>query len=131
MAREGPFFRFPKGRYIGEKVEDVLQVDPYYFMTCVKEYLDITPSQATQFRRKTGGSIPSQYIKKGYDDSSPSSGISDFIPPNYDDFGGAPEWWEDYKKEVKDRPQDAEKIYEKYRRQDLQKLKELYEGGSK
>lgn len=62
--RKGPLTRFEEGEYLGERVEDIIRVNPLYFMKAVKEYLDITPEQARVFRERTGGEIPDRFIRR-------------------------------------------------------------------
>lgn len=61
--RKGPFTHFPQGQYKDRRVEDVIRVNPQYVMWAVKEWLNLTPSQAGLFEAVTGGGIiPDRYI---------------------------------------------------------------------
>ena len=63
--RRGPLTHFPQGQYKGQRIEDVIRRNPNYVMWAVKEWLDLTPSQAGLFEAVTGGGIiPDRYIKE-------------------------------------------------------------------
>lgn len=65
QVRIGPLSKMPRGKYKGKDILWVIKEDPYEFMTAVKEYLQVTPDQAKEFRKITkGGRIPDEYIFK-------------------------------------------------------------------
>lgn len=65
QVRVGPLSKMPRGKHKGKDILWVIKEDPYEFMTAVKEYLQITPEQAKEFRKITrGGRIPDEYIFK-------------------------------------------------------------------
>lgn len=127
-SRRGPYSRFPSGKYLGQRVEDVIRRDPRYFMWAVKEWLDVSPQQALLFELQTGGGeIPSQYVKSFPDNPSDERSPEDFFKsskdreaywrnldlsiPNYDfDPSGAPSWW----REFKQKSQNIDSIWERY-----------------
>lgn len=136
--RRGPYNSFKEGRYLGEKIEDVIKVDPMYVAKAIKAYLDVTEAQAQLFTKVTnGGEIPRKYIredKKRKARIEVVSKVDDFEwPKNYTiediqvvkdnwfrlpnwDFDPemAPPWYAEYKERTKKvtRPSIKKKIYE-------------------
>lgn len=136
MQREGPWERIPRGIYQGKTVEWLIRNNPRYFMSCVKEWLDISPTQAKIFKEVSrGGEIPDRYIIN--DHPYRSREIKDWterdyliyysnrdILPDYDfDPSQAPEWWEEFKRRSAEftRPSQTVDLYESYVKKDLQK----------
>lgn len=70
--RRGPLTKFPQGRYINCRIGEVIEKDPRYIMVQVKEWLNLSPSQAEKFQQVTGGSIPEKYIVSPPKRESPS-----------------------------------------------------------
>lgn len=125
MEREGPIRKINKGIYIGKTVDWLIETHPKYFMSCVKEWLDISPAQADLFERVSGGArIPARYIKLESPTKLYSPSEFDIIP-NYDfDPEWAPAWWPDLKKRLEAAPPEGRgRVYQDYIRelcQDIQ-----------
>lgn len=62
--RSGPFEYFQWGKYNRRKVVDIIKEDPYYIMVAVKDWLYLSPGQATYFSQRWGGEIPPKFIKE-------------------------------------------------------------------
>lgn len=62
--RSGPFEYFRWGKYNRRKVVDIIREDPYYIMAAVKDWLYLSPDQATYFSSRYSGEIPPEFIKK-------------------------------------------------------------------
>lgn len=140
MQREGPWDKVPRGIYQGKTVEWLIRNNPRYFMSCVKEWLDISPTQAKIFKEVShGGEIPDRYIIndhpyrpreiKDWTDRDYSIYYSNQdILPNHDFEDDPPEWWEEFKRKSSGmtRPSQIVDLYRSYTRRDLQSiLKEL------
>ena len=63
-SRIGPLEVMDRGPYLGKKIEEVIKKNPLYIMSCIKEWLDISPLQAQIFRQVTEGDIPNKFIAK-------------------------------------------------------------------
>ena len=128
MQREGPLDTLTRGAYKGKTVEWLIRNNPHYFMSCVKEWLDISPYQAELFTRiSQGGVIPERYIKEGEwtaRDTYLYNTNRDIIP-NHDWDDRPPEWWEEFKMQPEahsSRPSQVVDLYEKYSRCSLRKV---------
>lgn len=73
-SRVGPLETFNWGKYNRVSVKDVIRKDPQYFMVAVKDWLDVSPDQATLFTLLYEGEIPQRYIKEFSPDLSPALG---------------------------------------------------------
>lgn len=62
--RSGPFEYFQWGKYNRRKVVDIIKEDPYYIMVAVKDWLYLSPGQATYFSRLYDGEIPLKFIRE-------------------------------------------------------------------
>lgn len=62
--RSGPFEYFQWGKYNRRKVIDIIREDPYYIMAAVKDWLYLSPDQATCFSSRYNGEIPPKFIKE-------------------------------------------------------------------
>lgn len=62
--RSGPFEYFQWGKYNRRKVVDIIREDPYYIMAAVKDWLYLSPDQATYFSSRYSGEIPPKFIKE-------------------------------------------------------------------
>ena len=62
--RSGPFEYFQWGKYNRRKVVDIIKEDPYYIMVAVKDWLYLSPGQATYFSQRWGGEIPLKFIRE-------------------------------------------------------------------
>lgn len=141
--RKGPFERLPQGKYQGSLVEDIIRRDPRYFMWAVKEWLDVSPKQATLFTLLTDGEIPLRYISE--DAPQDRRNVSPYnvggwsqadehvywtnqdLIPNYDfDPESAPTWWEEYKRKVKGETHPAKRlaVYEQFWKRDFLKMRD-------
>jgi len=136
VVRKGPFRKWPQGKYLGELVEDVIANDPYYFMTAVKEWLDISPYQADLFEEITGGGkIPDRYIKRVSEETKLQERddklyySNNDILPNWDfDPTLAPKWWPEFKERSKGLTHCCQRVdlYNSYVQRDIREgLKEL------
>lgn len=135
MQREGPLDTLPRGTYKGRTVDYIIRNNPRYFMSCVKEWLDISPSQAHLFTLVTSGEIPQRYIKKDPPKAEEWTErdyrlyySNQDILPNHDFEDDPPEWWEEFKEKSKGmtRPSQIVDLYRKYTQRDLQSiLKEI------
>lgn len=140
MQREGPLDILPRGIYQGKTVEWLIRNNPRYFMSCVKEWLDISPTQAKIFKEVShGGEIPDRYIIN--DHPYRPREIKDWterdyllyysnqdILPNHDFEDDPPKWWEEFKRRSSGmtRPSQIVDLYRGYIKRDLQSiLKEL------
>lgn len=149
-SRKGPFIRFPHGKYQGRKVEDIIVQDPHYFMWAVKEWLDVSPTQALIFELHTGGGeIPSQYIKENKEETSKIPEVEESSPkvdkrdemiynrnldlvPNYDfDPSTAPPWWREFKQRSLEERSLYRRytLYQEYQDKDWQKVKRELSNG--
>lgn len=119
--RKGPYVRFPHGRYEGATITDIIRSDPRYFMYAVKDWLNVTPEQASLFTLVTDGEIPLRYISQDtpLDERSIRKGDLDShlywtnqdLLPNYDfDPSEAPDWWPEYKERSKGLTRPSERI---------------------
>lgn len=136
MARIGPVKVFPSGMYERTPVEVVMKTDIRYFMRAVKDWLDVSPSQASLFKQLTkGGEIPPQFIKSPLGEKKLTKEEEWVVPkdwtdedirvvrdtwstiPNYDfDPELAPPWWQECKERMAKttRPSIRRKIYQEY-----------------
>lgn len=124
-----------------------MKSDMGYFLQAVKDWLNVSPSQAGYFKQLTkGGEIPPRFIgethikkkkvrivntSEGKDYEPPKDWtIEDLqcvrnnwdIIPNYDfDPDYAPKWWPEYKERVSKitRPSIRRQIYDEYIRKEL------------
>lgn len=133
LGREGPYRRFPRGRYQGVPIEEVIRKDPRYVMWAIRDWLDVSPQQATLFTRITGGEIPPRFVKP-----SPLQGeewterdlhvywSNQDLVPNYDFYGEGPSWWEEYKRRVKGETHPAKRLslYQEYVRRDFSQIRD-------
>lgn len=142
MVRRGPLKTLDCGPYKGMAIDTLIRTNTRYFMSCVKEWLDISPSQARTFTLVTsGGEIPPRYIKEFPSQEKTTPTDLDWtsrdrmlynenldILPNYDfDPSTAPEWWEEFKRRSAGftRPSQIVNLYESYVKKDLQKSLEM------
>ena len=139
--RKGPYQKYPIGKYQGIPVEEIIRKDPRYFMWTVKEWLNVSPSQAFLFEEVTeGGEIPRKYISE---ENPPVGGrmsphswdsqdehlywTNQDLIPNYDfDPRGAPSWWLEYKEKIKGEVHPGRRltIYQKYVMEDFRRIKD-------
>ena len=143
-SRRGPYSTFPSGKYLGQRVEDIIRRDPRYFMWAVKEWLDVSPSQALLFELQTGGGeIPSQYIKESKEETSKIPEVEESSPrvdkrdemiysrnldlvPNYDfDPSIAPTWWQEFKQKSLEERSLYKRylLFQEYQDKDWQEVK--------
>lgn len=114
-SRIGPLEVLDRGPYLGKKVEEVIKKNPLYIMSCIKEWLDISPLQAQVFRQVTEGDIPNKFIVRDQ--------LDILSIPNYDFCPEiAPGWWEEFKEKGKYlTPSGYVRLYQEYSNKDLQK----------
>ena len=55
---------FQWGKYNRRKVVDIIREDPYYIMAAVKDWLYLSPDQATYFSSRYNGEIPPKFIRE-------------------------------------------------------------------
>ena len=140
MQREGPWDKIPRGIYQGKTVEWLIRNRTKYFMSCVKEWLDISPTQARLFKEVSqGGEIPDRYIIN--DHPYRPREVKEWterdyliyysnrdILPNYDWDPSPPSWWEEFKRksEGMERPSEIYDLFHKYESDSLKEiLKEI------
>ena len=82
--RKGPWKIFNYGTYKGQLVEDVIEKDPMFFATCVKNYLNVSPKQSQKFYELIGTEIPDSFIDYSYVESTKVPRLWPYdIEPNY------------------------------------------------
>ena len=126
QSRRGPLSVFKAGKYVGNRIEDIIKKDPYYFIWAVKEWLNISPEQASLFEEVTnGGTIPKKYIVSPTRKEEPlvyipylswgPEGVCEvknpvYCIPNYDfDPDLAPDFWKEFKKALTPEMGEAER----------------------